>query len=215
MKRLVIFAVMSVMSMSVFATQASPEALAGMKRKIDVLVAEGKPTVAALWQGRMDACSIPTPATFEELRKIVEDGVRKHVKDEAEVTKLANSFLMSACCWGMDRKFIKEGFAIAKSSPNPTYVYYYADAYKTLLGVSDAELYGYSMEALRTGAMRPDKVRYALSRIPKLKPEGISDAVTLKELRYINQVYTAKMVKDEETWKAIVVIIRTLMDSYK
>lgn len=218
MKRLVIFAVAGALFLlftEVRGEVASSTTLGDIQKKMDIAVANGAFGSAARWQATLDLLSVPTPATFEEVLAIAKKGALKHVKDESEAARHANSVVIARCLYGMDKKYIAEGFNLAVADGNAVYTCLYAERYKRRLGIDNAQQFQYTLNALKACQSRPATVRAWLQRLPHLKPENVSDAAMLKELREVNQKYTSLMPADEEAWKPIVVIIRTMMDSYK
>jgi len=218
MKRMLVFAVAGIMSILAVQTRAevaSSAVKADIQKKLALAIATSNERSAASWQATLDTLSVPTPATFEELRAIAKKSAMKQCNDEAVAERIADKVVAGRCLYGMDGKYVREGFELAKTIGNMVHACGYAERFKDELGLTNDQVFQLTLDALKSTLGKPGYVRIRLQRLPLMKPQKLDDAGMLKELRELNQIYTGLMTKDEENWKPIVVIIRTMMDSYK
>ena len=132
-------------------------------------------------------------------------------KSDADRTRQYNSAVVTAALWRFSGKFIPEGYAFAQE--RGIHEPYFA-VHAKRLGMSEAdELAGYV--ELFSRASRADLwiFKNKSSRFGALL-NTIPEAEAKEILKKLNRAYSPRLVEDEEAFKPVVTMIRTMLETY-
>ena len=145
------------------------------------------------------------PATFEDVVKVSE----AFAKDVPERHRLSIPKQYARCA---RRDLIKAAFIWSKANPSNYDIHFYLTD-DDVLGLSDAEVYKGIFSNLMTYNYHVSVVKRAIN---KLVDVSINANVTTgkEDFQRLNRKYSKNLLKDKATWKPIVALIRTTLDTY-
>jgi len=212
-KKLVILSVLSVLSMNLSAAYLTQEKIHQLQQRIANADSSMDVYEKANLQLNLDILGKECPATFAELKLAAIASAKKQITDDAKATSWAMWWVTNTPYY-FPKSFVRDGYALAKEYGFTRNVCYYVLNYQEAIGLTNKEAYSVLVNAMKGNSLFAQDYLNNLPHVVKLS-EDMDDEVVKKDLQRINRVVTSRLTSDEEKWKPVVVVVRTLLDLYK
>lgn len=153
-----------------------------------------------------------TPASFGAMLKTFTDALAPvKFADEAKKERAAGQKAVGVAIWRYDAKFIKDAYAYAKAKGlHSRYFAFFAPR----LNMSEEEELAGLLETFEAAnkcdvwifKSKTNRFAALLNNLPETEAKAV--------LKKLNRIYSPLLVKDKATYEPVVVMIRTMLETY-